>query len=71
MGMRVLSKSPFDYITLSSWLSSLILMIRSQVNSHAVLNHQFGGSRSTCEPLTACGRAGAEGSEGRPAGRQT
>lgn len=44
--MRVLSKSPFDYITLSSWLSSLILMV-SQVNSHAVLNHQFGSSRST------------------------
>lgn len=63
--MRVLPNSPFYYITHSSWLSSLVLMM-SQVNSHAVLNHQFGSP-----PLTACGRAGAEGSGGRPAGRQT
>lgn len=33
--MKVLSKSPFDYITLSSWLSSLIPMMQ-QVNSHTV-----------------------------------
>lgn len=39
----------------------------SQVNSQAVLNHQFSSS----ELLTACGRAGAEGNGGRPAGRQT
>lgn len=43
--MRVLSRSPFDYITLCSWLSSGILMT-PQVNSHCVLNHQFGGSSS-------------------------
>lgn len=43
--MRVLSKSPFECITLSS-LSSHILMM-PQINSHCVLNHQFGRSSST------------------------
>ncbi len=63
----MLSLSPFDYIALSPWLSSLILMM-SQVNSHAVLNHQFGCNGVQ---LTACGRAGAAGSGGGPAGRLT
>lgn len=54
--MRVLSKSPFDYITLSPWLSSLILMM-SQVNSHAALNHQFGSFSST-QRAAHCMRSG-------------
>lgn len=63
--MRVLSKSPFDYITLCSWLSSGILMTPESLCFESSVQHV----QLCSELLTACGRAGAEGSGGKPAGR--
>lgn len=67
--MRVLPKSPFDYIT----LCFLVFELRP---------YDATGQQSLCfeSPvrqvqlcsalLTACGRAGAEGSGGNPGGRR-
>lgn len=62
--MRVISKSPFDYVTLSSLVSSLILMMSQVIAQKSRCSESL---IPQWEPLTACGRAGAQGSEGTPA----
>lgn len=68
--MRVLYISPFDYITLSPWLSSLFLMMSLGQQSRC-FESSVRQLRLHSELLTAYGQAGAAGSGGRPAGRQT
>lgn len=68
--MRVLSISPFDYITLSPWLVSLLLMMSLGQQSRC-FESSVRQLRLPSELLTAYGRAGAAGSGGRPAGQQT
>lgn len=66
---RVLPKSPFDYIPLSPHSSSLILM--SQIIAQESRCFDSSARQVHSERLTACGRAGAQGSGGRPAGPRT
>lgn len=61
--MRVISKSPFDYVTLSSLVSSLILMMSQVIAQQSCCSESL---IQQWEPLTAYGRAGAQGSEGTP-----